>query len=142
MTVGGPADIGVARCLCGVMGVDTPRESMFLIACHCTACQARSGGPFGAGAYFAADAVKRVGMASIYARPTDSGHHLCNHFCPTCGVTVYWTIDRRPDLIGVAYGAFGATPPDAPLYSLYERTRRDWISLDAAAEHRPAGLDS
>ena len=128
-----------ARCLCGAVGAAMPAMPIFVIACHCTACQARSGGPFGAGAYFAVDDVVLVGEVREYARATDSGGWLRNRFCPTCGVTVHWIIDRRPDLIGIAFGTITGLAPDAPLHSLYERSRHDWARLDDAAVHCEAG---
>jgi hypothetical protein len=32
------------------------------------------------------------------------------HFCPSCGSTVYWEPARKPDMIGVAVGAFADAP--------------------------------
>ncbi len=41
-----------AQCLCGQLSAELPGPIDQVVACHCTACQRRSGSPFGTIAYY------------------------------------------------------------------------------------------
>ena len=58
-----------------------------------------------------------------------NGRALEFRFCPTCGSTVYWIPEFRPNLVAIALGCF--EDPDAmePTQSVYEATRHAWVSL-------------
>ena len=128
-----------ARCSCGALAVETRAEAQFIIACHCRACQRRSGGAFGAGAYFDRAAAEVLGDPREYARTPEVGGTFRSYFCQTCGTSVFWTIDSHPELIGIALGTFETPLTGIAVHSLYERTKLDWIALDAASLHSPAG---
>ena len=128
-----------ARCSCGALAVDTRAEAQFVIACHCRSCQRRSGGAFGAGAYFDRAAAEVFGDPREYCRTPEAGGTFRSFFCLTCGTSVFWTIDDHPGLIGVALGTFETPLTGVAVHSLYERTKLDWILLDTAALHSPAG---
>ncbi|MFX4220944.1 MAG: GFA family protein [Thalassobaculum sp.] len=65
-----------------------------------------------------------------YRRRSDSGHDVENHFCPTCGSTVFWFAHRMPDLIAVAPGAFADPHFPKPVKAVYGQYRHDWVHLD------------
>lgn len=129
-----------ARCSCGRLVVATGAPAQFIVLCHCRACQARSGSPFGAGVYYASDGVTTSGDPSDYARPTEAGGTLRNRFCPQCGATLWWTIDAHPELIGIALGNLVSPVPDFPILSLWERSRHAWVESLAVAARHPCGL--
>lgn len=110
--------------------------SPVVAACHCTACQRRSGSPYGVGGYWPESAVTIDGDTQVWSRPTTSGQTLINNFCPTCGSTVFWTVGKHPGMIGIAAGAFAdpAFPP--PLRSVWEAGKLAWIDV-AAPQHFP-----
>ncbi len=103
----------VARCACGGVSATTEGEPEFVVLCSCTYCQRRTGSPFGVGAYFLRDRVKLAGATKTFMRGVEgTSRTLTNHFCPDCGGTVYWTLDLRPDHIGIAVGHFADPAAD------------------------------
>jgi hypothetical protein len=62
-------------------------QPMAVVACHCIACQKRSGSPFGEAAYYPHEQVKVCGEARKFTRATDAGSHFDQFFCPDCGMS-------------------------------------------------------
>ena len=96
-----------AQCLCGALSLKLRETSKLIVACHCLACQRRTGSPFGLGVFHAIDTVEITRTATEFIHVGDSGRKVRCYFCPTCGSTVYWKPDVLPSLIGVAVGALG-----------------------------------
>ena len=119
-----------AKCQCGALEIHADAEPDFVIACNCRACQKRTGAPLGAGAYFRKSDVTFSGPAQGWARTADSGRALENFFCPTCGTTLYWTLEMRPDHLGVAFGAFETTLA-TPARAIWTEAQHDWLSFPA-----------
>lgn len=94
-----------ARCSCGAVALSLAGPSRAIVACHCMACQRRTGALFGVGAFYAAEAVTISGTPSEYVRKAARGGKVRSYFCPDCGSTVYWKADNLPGMIGVAVGA-------------------------------------
>jgi hypothetical protein len=123
-----------AQCGCGNLKVTTEGEPTFVIMCHCEACQRRTGAPYGVGAYFEAGKVSVSGDTKSFARPTDSGRTLTNHFCPTCGTNVYWEAESLAGFLGVAVGCF--TDPDfpKPQRSVFTKRKHAWMAVPDGAD--------
>ena len=116
-----------AQCACGALRL-TCREPPHLIAlCHCSACQRRTGAPFGANAFYPANCVEISGTATEYIRSADSGRKVRTYFCPTCGSTIYWKADILPSWIGVAVGSFADPTFAPPTMSVFEQTKHEWV---------------
>lgn len=119
-----------ASCQCGSLtaAIDDRAEAM-VIVCHCTACQKRSGSPFGELAYFAIDAVVIGGEAREYTRATDEGNTFTTGFCATCGSTLFGRASAYPGIVGVTVGTLDDAIALAPVRSIYERGRHLWLTL-------------
>ena len=130
----------IAKCQCGGFRVVVSCEPVFINLCHCQECQRRSGVPLTWNAYFPKTDVQLEGEYRIYAREAQNGRELRNHFCPTCGSTVCWTFDLRPDRYGVAVGAFNDPSFPPPTVSIWEQSKHPWIELSADIQHFPQGL--
>lgn len=113
-----------ARCQCGQMRVASDAEPDFTIVCNCKACQRRTGAPFGTAMYFRMTDLKISGTSNSWEREGGAGRKLENHFCPDCGTTLYWTLDMRPDHVGVAYGCF-ETPVPEPIRAIWTEEKHD-----------------
>ena len=125
-----------ARCSCGAVTLSLPEEpSKIVVACHCIDCQRRTGAPFGVGAYYPADVVTISGTSKEFTHAAASGGKIHNYFCPQCGSTVYWKLSNLPALIGVAVGAMANPKYPAPVRSVEEQTKHDWVQIDGAVEH-------
>lgn len=120
-----------ARCSCGALVLRVPGPSQLIVACHCTECQRRTGSPFGVGAFYPANEVEITGTVKEFARAGAKGGMVRTRFCPNCGSTVYWKIDRAPGFIGVAVGAFADSSYPHPTRSIWERTKHPWAEVDA-----------
>ena len=91
-----------AQCQCGGFTATAATEPRVVMACHCTWCQRRSGVPVTISAYFEKDDVRLEGDYKVFERPAPEGRKLYNYFCPTCGTTLAWRADLRPDVLAVA----------------------------------------
>jgi hypothetical protein len=111
------------------------RFQKIVVACHCIDCQRRTGAPFGVGAYYPADVATISGTSKEFTHDAASGGKIHNYFCPQCGSTVYWKLSNLPALIGVAVGAMANPKYPAPVISVEEQTKHDWVHIDGAVEH-------
>lgn len=118
-----------AQCCCGGLKVETTADPQFVVMCHCHECQRRTGAPFGVSAYFAEDDLKITGRSTAYKRSTDTGRSLTGQFCPTCGTTVHWRAELRPDWIGVAVGCFNDSQFPAPQRAVHTISKHEWIAI-------------
>lgn len=124
-----------AACCCGQLNLTTEGEPVRISMCHCFACQRRTGSAFGVQARFPRDKVTIEGRSTTYVRIADSGNPTTFHFCPDCGSTVYYDLDKLPDMVAVAVGAFADATFPAPRVSVYEARRHAWTGIPADAEH-------
>jgi hypothetical protein len=123
-----------ASCSCGQLEVTCADEPVRISVCHCYACQKRTGSTFGAQARFPKDKVTIRGSATSYVRMGDSGMKIDFRFCPTCGSTVYYTIDAQPDLVAVAVGNFADREFPEPGFAVYEARRHPWVKIEPKGE--------
>ncbi len=127
-----------AACSCGKLRVETRGEPTRISMCHCLECQRRTGSAFGMQARFPDDAVTIEGTSRAFTRTADSGNRITFHFCPECGSTVYYLLEKWPGSIAVAVGAFADPTFPRPGVSLYEGKRHPWVGIPAEAEHLDA----
>ncbi|MCW5774510.1 MAG: GFA family protein [Rhodospirillaceae bacterium] len=120
-----------AKCACGALTAAVTGEPAMVIACHCTECQRRTGTVYGVSAYYKAEQVAPAGPETRYVRTGGEGRKIVNHFCPTCGTTLYWTADLQPGMVGIAVGTFNDRDFPRPKMSIWENSRAAWVQLDA-----------
>ncbi|VXC88085.1 GFA family protein [Sphingomonas sp. AX6] len=95
-----------AQCQCGQLIVTMPGPTVAVVACHCIACQRRTGSPVGVAAYYPDSQVIVSGQSKRFERPTALGATLENFFCPDCGSTVYFRGSKNAGVTGIPIGAF------------------------------------
>src|SRR5262245_3679733 len=123
-----------AACTCGALSVETEGESVRISLCHCYACQQRTGSPFAVQARFPRTRASVNGASTAYVRTGDSGGTATFHFCPTCGVTVYYEIEAVPEVIASPVGVFMDSPFPGPTIEVYDGRRHPWVTVDGIAE--------
>jgi hypothetical protein len=129
-----------ARCSCGAVALSLPGPTNLVAACHCLACQRRTGAPFGVGAFYPANAVTISGTPKEYVRTGESGGKVRAYFCPDCGSTVFWKPDKFPGIIGVAVGAIADPDFPAPNKSIFEQSKHAWVEITGVGvEHLQQG---
>jgi hypothetical protein len=119
-----------ATCSCGALRIVAAGAPAKVSACHCHACQRRTGSAFGVAVFFEHDRTTPSGSSQKYTRLGDSGLPVNFHFCPTCGVSVFWYPAFRPGRVAIALGCFADPVPFAPSQSAYDQHRQPWVKLD------------
>lgn len=126
-----------ASCQCGKLKVKVPGPTIAVVACHCLACQKRSGSPFGEAAYWLHEEVSIEGEAVQFDRSTDLGGLFSQFFCPHCGTTVYMRGTKNPTMTGVPIGLFDDPHSMQPIRSVWEDMRHSWVTIPTAIQHFP-----
>jgi hypothetical protein len=124
-----------ACCHCRALSLIATGEPTVVNCCHCNACQRRTGAVMHSGAYFPKAQIRAQGSEKTYTRDVGDGRTINFHFCPTCGSSVYWHLDLRPDHFGVAVGAFADPDFPPPTYSVFEQSKHVWTKLPDGIEH-------
>ena len=133
----------IATCQCGQLTAEIAEDAQpATVVCHCRDCQKRSGSPFGIMAYYPAEFVAIAGEAVRYERATDTGNTYTTGFCPTCGSTLFGIASKMPEIIGITVGTITNPHFPAPLRSVYEQSRHEWIILPECVARHPRGRNS
>jgi hypothetical protein len=118
-----------ATCRCGAVTVSCEGEPVRISACHCLACKQRSGSAFAAQARFPVEQVSVRGETKVWVRTADSGNKVNYRFCPACGSTVAYQLDRDPDVVAVPMGNFADPNFPPPRFSVWEARKHDWAPI-------------
>jgi hypothetical protein len=124
-----------ASCSCGQLALTTTEDPVRVSACHCLACQRRTGSVFGAQARFRREAVEITGESRTFIRIGDEGNKVTFNFCPFCGSTVHYAMEGWEDRIAVPVGAFADPGFPPPAFSVYEDRMHSWVHMPADIEH-------
>jgi hypothetical protein len=128
--------IWTAHCRCGGVRLRCEGEPLRVSVCHCLACQQRSGSAFSAQARFPSNLVQVEGITRSWVRTADSGNIVTYSFCPECGSTVAYRLEREPGVTAVPLGNFIEADFPAPQHSFWERRKRHWVEIVGdAIEH-------
>ena len=122
-------EVREASCRCGALRARCSGKPARISVCHCLACKARSGSAFSYNATYESSQVETTGSSSLFTRTGDEGNWVRYHFCPQCGSTVYYEIERRPGMISVAVGGFRDPDFPEPRFSVYEGRRHQWVEI-------------
>ena len=119
-----------ASCGCGALTATCTGEPTRRSVCHCHSCQRRTGSAFSLNATWPAGRVRIEGDSTVFTRTSEDGFWGRHHFCPTCGTTLFWEIERRPGEIYVAVGAFADGSFPEPQVSVYREFGHPWLRLE------------
>jgi hypothetical protein len=116
-----------ASCGCGALTAHAEGDPVRISVCNCLDCKRRTGSAFSWNATYPAGQVRIEGDYRTFERGSDDGFWARMHFCPTCGVTVFYEIERRPDMISIPVGAFSDPDFPAPTVEVYGDRRCPWL---------------
>ncbi len=122
--------IRTATCECGALRAECEGEPVRISVCHCLDCQRRSGSAFSAQGHWPEAQVRLHGPAQEHVRVGDEGYWSRRSFCPVCGVTVWYRIERRPGIVSVPVGAFADPTFPEPWFSVWEERRHPWVRIE------------
>jgi hypothetical protein len=99
--------------------------------CHCTVCRRETGSLGNFFAVWQADRVSITGETRSWILSSDK-----RHFCPTCGSSVFATVDGANE-VEVRAGVLDEAPTDlAPAYESWVPRRERWfVPLASAEQH-------
>lgn len=121
--------VRTARCQCGNVTLRCEGEPVRVSVCHCFDCQRRSGSAFATQARFRRSQVGIAGELRRFVRVAESGTHIEQHFCPTCGTGIYYQMPDEPDLLAIAVGLFSDLDFPPPAFSVWEQRRHRWVEI-------------
>lgn len=116
-----------ANCVCRNLTLSIVGEAQVVAICSCKQCQLRTGSVYSAHAFFPASEVVINGEHNTFTRGSDSGNNVTFHFCPNCGVNVFWKAEKRPESWGVALGSLSGPELSLPIAALYAEKKLDWV---------------
>ena len=125
-----------ASCGSGALTAHVEGDPVRISVCHCLDCKRRTGSAFSWNATFPAAEVKVEGEYKTFERGSDDGYWGRHHFCPTCGVAVFYEIERRPGMISIPVGVFSDPDFPPPTIEVYVERRCPWLSRLAPEEQR------
>lgn len=125
-----------ARCACGKLQATCRGDPARVSVCHCLDCKRRTGSAFSYNATFDAGQVETSGTFKTFTRSSDEGFWARHAFCPDCGTTVYYEIERRPGMITVPAGGFADPDFPEPTVTVYDERRHGWLELRTSAPVR------
>lgn len=118
-----------ASCRCGALAVVVRGEPVRVSVCHCLECKRRTGSAFSYNAHWPEGKAEVAGAVATWRRTTEQSFFCEYDFCPTCGSTVVYRIERRPGVISIPAGAFADPDFPEPTVSVYGRRRHRWCVL-------------
>lgn len=116
-----------ASCECGKLVATCQGAPGSIVQCHCMDCQKKTGSAFGLGAYFERSAVQITGVSTRFIRNAMEGRKFTQHFCSSCGTTLFWMTERHVGGIGIAVGCFDDLPDTKPVRSVFDVSRCIWL---------------
>ncbi len=122
--------MAVASCACGQLRAEVTGEPVRVSICHCTECRRRTGSAFSHNARYLPDQVRVSGVDKMFTRTGDEGSKITHHFCPDCGVSVWYGNSDVADMVAIPVGAFAMVDCPAPAWSVYDNRRPGWLRLD------------
>jgi hypothetical protein len=117
-----------ASCLCGDLSITVEGDPARVNMCSCAECQRRSGSTYQVGAFFDESQMKSVeGAFNVYSRTGGSGNLIDLHFCPNCGVSVFFRPQARPTVLGIHVGCFADPDFPSPQTAGWTKRKHDWV---------------
>ena len=94
-------------CHCGSVRFELSATPKGGTACHCKACQRRTGSDYGLSVWVdPSTLISFTGPTKIFTRRGDSGNEVRYEFCENCGTTLRWSVPALGDRFVYAGGTF------------------------------------
>lgn len=123
-----------AACACGQLTATCTGEPVRNSVCHCLSCKRRTGSAFAWNATFADAQVAVAGESRSQLRHNPEGRWSRTSFCPDCGSTIFYRIERRPGMVTIPVGAFAEVNFPEPTVTVYGERRHAWLRLETKGE--------
>ena len=116
-------------CLCGAIRYRIEGPPLALVACHCTECQVRGGGPLSLSMPIASEhfAVLQGTPAVQEGRIED--RVKSSHICAACHVRLWVTNTATPGMLIIKAGTLDRCDDFHPVAHLWVRSKQPWVQL-------------
>ncbi|GAA0708307.1 GFA family protein [Dokdonella soli] len=121
-------------CLCGAIRYRAKADPVALTLCHCRSCRRATGGPSVAWAVFPASAFEFIAGSPVRFRSSPS---VVRSFCGTCGTSLAWQHDARPETMDVTTASLDHPDDFAPTCEIWIEHKLAWEALSASLPHYP-----
>ena len=115
-------------CLCGAVRYEIRGALGPMSHCHCAMCRKAHGAAFGT-----YSRVRRSDFALLAGaeriRAFRSSAKVTRTFCDTCGSTLQWITDDRPDALDVAIGTLDDDPGIRPSLHIFTASKAPWFEI-------------
>lgn len=123
-----------ASCACGALSITLTSPPRYVSLCNCLQCQRRTGSAFGLSSFFSAESASISGDHRTYIRSGQHGRTVEQHFCPSCGTTVFWYGSMAPGMVAVAVGCFAEPTFPAPTLAAWCESKHTWLSFPSTVK--------
>jgi len=131
------------RCHCSALAYEAEVDPDAVYLCHCTDCQAISGGSARWAVEVAMDDFRLIaGAPAVYRKPADSGRLSLQHFCGTCAAPLYsYSVDpgaeeTPPATVKLRLGTARQRDRLPPRQEYFPGSAQGWARLPRAATRR------
>ena len=122
-------------CVCGAVRYEIEGLLRHISHCHCSLCRKFHGAAFGTYASLSTKRFRLVSGADAL-RDYRSSDHGVRRFCGTCGSSLLWTYDTRPEVVAVALGTLDDDPGGRPEAHIFVGSKAPWIEItDGLPQH-------
>jgi hypothetical protein len=122
-------------CMCGAVRYVASGEARNLCYCHCASCRRAAGAPGVPWATFASSNLRISGTLSEYR----SSAQVLRGFCSTCGTSLTYRSERRPQDTDVTLGSLDEPARLAPAMRVWVAERLPWEVRDQLPAHAGGG---
>lgn len=124
------------QCHCGVITYEAEVDPERVYVCHCTDCQAISGGTFRwAVSLPEADFRLLSGEPTVYSKRADNGRISHQFFCATCASPLYGRGDGEgPQEVRLRLGTARQRADLKPKVELWCGSAQDWVEVQGPTE--------
>lgn len=123
-------------CHCGFITYEAEVDPEKVYACHCTDCQAFSGGAFRWAVSIPEENLRILsGEPKAYVKRSDSGLENHQMFCPTCASPIYSkSLTGSPQRVNLRLGTARQRAELSPRIELWRCSAQDWVTVEGAAQ--------
>lgn len=127
------------QCHCGAIRFTAQIDPSRVFLCHCTDCQAMSGGPCRANVPVPIGQVVLHGEPQLYVKTADSGHRRAQAFCRDCGTQLYAADAEVPQMLNFRLGCVNERAELPPAVQMWAHSAMPWLSALTGIPAHPRG---
>jgi hypothetical protein len=125
------------KCFCGDVKYNVTEEAIAFVVCHCTDCQALSGGGPAHIQVVTKDSLKIDDPSkriADFSSKADSGNLVTRHFCSRCGTPMFETLEADPSIRLVKSGTMDDASQLKVDATVYTSSAQPWALIDRSSQ--------